>query len=143
MLKVWCSWNKVIVTYVNNWNGLSSYLVQYSTKLPQCYQPYTCFVRPYSSVILFFTPVKYRISVVTRFEHICHSSWEICDRSRFFLYTMKSHSSQVKKCMIFLTKKNVLQMNHICHRFLRRGRSQNTSPFSNGRSDICSFPITL
>ena len=84
MLKVWCSWNKVIVTYVNNWNGLSSYLVQYSTKLPQCYQPYTCFVRPYSSVILFFTPVKYRISVVTRFEHICHSSWEICDRSRFF-----------------------------------------------------------
>ena len=49
---------------------------------------YSCYVRPYSSQILFFIP-----------EHICHSTWDICDRSLFFLCTMKSHSSQVKNCI--------------------------------------------
>jgi len=55
--------------------------------------------RPYSSQIIFIPPVKNRtlgknrISFVTRYEHICQSR---------FLCTMKSHSSQVKKCMIFL-----------------------------------------
>ena len=56
---------------------------------------YSC-VRPYSSQIIFFPPVKNgilfvtagknRISFVTLFEHICHSSWDICDRSQSFMY---------------------------------------------------------
>ena len=58
-----------------------------------------------SSHIPFFPGGKNRISLVTRFQHICHSSWEICDRSRF-LCSMKSHSSQVKKRVIIITKKN-------------------------------------
>jgi len=35
-------------------------------------------------VTLFFKGVKNRISFLSRFEHICHSLCEICDRSRFF-----------------------------------------------------------
>ena len=66
------------------------------------------FTKSYSSQIILFTAGKNRILFVTRFEHICHRSWEICDRSRL-LCTLKSHSSQ---------KSMFLQLSHICHRLL-------------------------
>ena len=62
---------------------------------------------PVKNRILFFTDGKNRILFVTRFEHICHSSWEICDRSRVFMY----------REITFFTAKNsqYLQLSHICH----------------------------
>ena len=66
-----------------------------------------------SYMIPFLTAAKNRISFVTRFQHICHSSCEICDRSRVFIYDKKS--SQVKTCKIFITKSHVLQLSHVCH----------------------------
>ena len=72
----------------------------------------------------------YKISFVTRFEHmchsssdicvchsscdicvchssldscVCHSSWDICNRRRF-LNTTNSYSSQIKHCILFSNK---------------------------------------
>ena len=55
-------------------------------------------------MILLLTAEKNKSSFDTRFEHIYHSSWIVCDRSRFVMYHEIS-SLRLKNCMIYFTKK--------------------------------------